>query len=134
MSIYKHRFGQGFSTIELMIGVVFICIVLLVTIPAHILHVKRAHFNVVIEAADSMRDPVATCAQFLGTINKCDGDTSSSGNVAALSIHNGVINAVGNAVAGSYNYQLTPHYDAAKDFITWTVSGTCLDAGVCGSK
>lgn len=104
---------------------------ILIAVPAYIFNAKRAAFGVVIDAGQTMQDPVVACAEFLGTVVGCQSKKTSAGKVSALSIQDGVITAVGNSYSGNYSYILTPHYNASTNMMFWTVSGSCIEAGTC---
>ncbi len=122
---------EGYSSVEVIIATIILSLLILIAVPNYIANVKRSAFAVVIEAAQTMQEPVTACAEFLGTVENCGGDTTSAGKVSALSIKNGIITAVGNSFSGNYSYILTPDYDVRTNMMVWNVSGTCLDAGAC---
>lgn len=130
------RKQSGFTLIELMITIAIVGILAAVAIPSYISYTNKARFTEVIQKVAADTAAVAVCAQRNNSLVSCDGgkngipaDISEPvGNVASVTISNGVITGTG--VNPADTYVQTPAMQA-DGTITWTTSGTCTTNGTC---
>ncbi len=136
MKMINRTKQAGFTLIELMITIAIIGILAAIAIPSYISYTERAQFSEVVTAASSMKHAVATCAHTLGTVTGCTNasngipaDQGAAGNVASITVADGVITATAQNLSQAYTYILTP--TIVNGVVTWNVGGTCVPAGVC---
>lgn len=129
----KHS-HEGFSLIELMIVVAIIGILSVIAIPSYQNYMQRARFSDVIAATEPFKMAVSLALQ-LG-YPESELNNSAHGipapplatkNLASIAVNNGIITSVATSIAGGNTYIITPN----KDGSAWTVSGSCIDAGLC---
>jgi len=126
----------GFTLIELLIVMAIIGILASIIIPSYQHYIKKARFMEVMLATKPYKIAVSMALQdgeSMDSLNIGENNIpeapASTKNLQSLSIESGVITATATFKAGGYTYILTPNNIGAQ----WTVSGTCVDAGVCSS-
>ncbi|MBI3903154.1 MAG: prepilin-type N-terminal cleavage/methylation domain-containing protein [Nitrosomonadales bacterium] len=147
---------KGFTLIELMIVVAIIGILAAVAIPSYQNYTKKAKFTEVVQFVAPIKQAIDECIQSQGLKNVASGSVTGcapgSNGVPTTPTPTGYINSASVTDAGvvyvqsgttgaaaggkildtatAYTYVLTPAADA-NGAGQWTVSGTCLAAGIC---
>ena len=124
----------AFTLIELMIVVAIITILTSLALPSYQHYTQRARFSEVIMATAPFKIAVALHLQEgnlkeelnLGKSN-LPPPPKETKNLKNITVENGVITASATSLAGNHTYILTPDETGSN----WTISGTCLNAGVC---
>jgi type IV pilus assembly protein PilA len=125
---------SGFSLIELMIVVSILGIISVISIPCYQNYTQRARFAEVITATEPFKIAVSLALQT--GANSAELNTGRTGipatpkptkNLASISVKNGVITATASHLLGNTTYVLQPDDKGSN----WSVSGTCINAGIC---
>lgn len=126
--------SSGFSLIELMIAVTIISILAAIALPDYQHYIKRARFTEVIALTSMYKTAVALALQEGADMSELSNgahgipeEPHGTKNLAGIKVENGVITATATAMVNNMTYILTPSADGSD----WTVSGSCLDKGLC---
>lgn len=127
---------QGFSLIELMIVVAIIGILSTIAIPVYQNYTQRARFAEVIAATEPFKTAISLALQQGVPMTELSNNNhaippspTATKNLANLQVENGIITATATQLASSNTYILKPNADGS----IWTISGTCVKAGLCES-
>jgi prepilin-type N-terminal cleavage/methylation domain-containing protein len=130
------KFHYGFSLIELMIVVAIIGILSVIAIPSYQSYTQRARFAEVITTAENFKIAIALALQegipadeLFNGVHGIPIEPSPTNHLANLTVKNGIITATATKIAGNATLILTPNSDGN----IWSVSGTCVDTGLCQS-
>ena len=131
----SHKFLQtGFSLIELMIVIVIIGLLAGISIPRYQNYLHKAKFTEVITCAQPFKLAVSLGLQQGEAITELNSGQHgiptydhSKESIADIQVNAGVITSTASNQAGGYTYILTPDETGTN----WTVSGTCVAAGLC---
>lgn len=132
----KRPFRLGFTLIELMITIAIVGILAAVAIPSYINYTQKARFSEVVQAVSSLKPVVAQCIVTHNGLSTCSNGVNgfpaaqdAAGNVASVTVTDGVITGTGGGSAPADTYILTPAFN--NNVVTWSVSGTCQTQGTC---
>lgn len=96
----------------------------------------RTRFTEIMQIAGTMKQAITVCGQLNNGFENCDnlkmGGRSGSGNVTdieGINVTDGVITLAFMHEDTRHTYVLTPELNDG--MVAWTVSGTCLDVGLC---
>ena len=125
---------KGFSLIELLIVIAIIGILASISLPSYKHYTERARFTGVIMATLPYKTAITIALQEgepLDSLNMSSNGIPQAPkptkNLASLNVDHGIIIATAAQEAGGYTYILTPDENGSH----WTVSGTCVDKGLC---
>ena len=127
-----HKLFQGFTILELMITIAIVGILAAIAIPSYINYTRRAYFTEIVNDTLPYKKAIAECYRKRSTLMGCDGGTnnipanimSPTGNLASLTVTNGVITAIpvaANGILVTDTYVLTPK--VVNKVVIWTISG-----------
>jgi type IV pilus assembly protein PilA len=125
---------NAFTLIELLIVIAIIGLLASISLPSYKHYLQHARFTEVILATSPYKTAIAIALQTgeaietLNTgMNRIPSAPKSTKNLESLTVEQGVITATASQTAGGFTYILSPDENGS----TWTVSGTCIDAGLC---
>jgi prepilin-type N-terminal cleavage/methylation domain-containing protein len=134
--MHSLRQVSGFSLIELMIVISIISILAAIAIPTYQNYTKRARFVEVIGAAGIYKTAISLALQqglalseLANGVHGIPMEPKASKNLASVKVENGVVIAQGGEIVDDATYILTPSADGSR----WTVSGSCLQYGLCSA-
>ena len=135
----RYPLEVGFTLIELMIVIAIIGILASIAVPQYGQYTKRAKFSEVISRTAAYKSAVQLCIQDLNKLAGCSSAqkripaaiTTPSGYVQSLTVTDGLITATATSFLEQRQYILDPSYNATTNSLSWSVSGSCLSAGLC---
>jgi len=130
----RKKHYTGFSLIELMIVVAIIGILTVFAIPSYKNYTERARFSEVIMATQPFKTAISLAIQQGAELNELTHNVygippepKPTKNIASIKVSNGTITATSTKAAGQATLILIPDQEGN----VWSVSGTCLNAGLC---
>lgn len=136
MKLVRRNKQSGFTLIELMITIAIVGILAAIAIPSYLNYTESARFVEVVRASGALKDAVGACIHSTGGTAACDNGSNgipaaqgAAGNIASVTVANGVITGTAQNLNAAYTYILTP--TVVNGVVTWAVTGTCQAAGVC---
>lgn len=125
---------NGFSLIELMIVIAIVGILAVIGIPSYQQYTQRARFSEVIASTEPFKIAVSIALQSGTPLTELNNSTHGiptepkpTKNLASVKVESGIILATATELISAITYQLKPNTDGS----SWTVSGTCVKAGLC---
>lgn len=125
---------NGFSLIELMVVVSIIGILAVMAIPSYVAYTERARFAEIISIANIYKTAVslalqqgASPSELSNGVHGIPPEAKSTKHLASVKVENGTITAIATELIQNATYILKPNTDGS----LWTVSGTCVKAGLC---
>jgi prepilin-type N-terminal cleavage/methylation domain-containing protein len=132
----QKKYLSGFSLIELMIVVTIIGVLAALAIPSYQDYVKRARFAEVLAATAPFKTAIALAlqqgaepAELKNGTHGIPNKIAATKNLASIQVENGVITATATPLINSVTLVLSPN----KNGSVWSMSGTCVKAGLCSS-
>ena len=127
---------NGFSLIELMMVIAIIGILTTMALPSYQQYTERARFAEVIAATEPYKVAIAIALQTGASLSELSSgkpgipsSPASTKNLASVKVKSGTITATGSPKVNNHTYILQPDTSGSN----WTVSGTCVDAGMCAT-
>jgi type IV pilus assembly protein PilA len=127
---------QGFSLIELMMVIAIMGILTMMALPSYQQYTERARFAEVIAATEPFKIAIAIALQTGASMsdlstgkNGIPASPTSTKNLASIKVKSGIITATGSSKLNNHTYILQPDTNGSN----WTLSGSCIDAGMCAA-
>lgn len=126
--------------LEILIVMAVLAILSVAILPNMGTYTEKTKFVDVVRAATALKPAVSLCIHKQNAVStQCNGGAEGIPNnvlsnygryVASVGVANSVITATSTPSLGSNTFILTPTF--SNNVITWTASGTCIAAGLCG--
>ena len=126
-----------------MIVIAIIGILAAVAVPQYGQYTKRAKYSEIISYTSAYKTDVASCVQDKNDLTNCnhnengikDEITSTTGNIASLTIVSGTITTTGTEAVDHAVYKLVPNYKKSTSELTWSVDhadpNSCFKYNYC---
>jgi Tfp pilus assembly major pilin PilA len=132
---------KGFVIAEVMIALGVVSILGICAFHAYRDYAVRAHYEEIIQAANTLKETVTLCFRDLAKLDGCDGGVhhipadikTPQGSIASITVKNGVITVTPTNwenILITDNYVLTPKVD--RNDLKWTTSGNGVKRGLAG--
>lgn len=126
----------GFSLVELMVVITIISILALMSFPSYQRYTQYARFTEAISATSLFKTAVSLALQQGIPRNEISNGQhgipdppKSTKNLTSIKVEKSIITATGSPLTNNATYILTPNDDGSE----FTVSGTCLENGLCNA-